>query len=192
MLDFAQIPGYAEAQKREQENRDLAFCDWPVPLCGLSVKQFTYMHLLILGNCENSFVSGRAHDAEDVAFFLWVVSPDYRPNNIKARDNFCRGIAKKVKFLGACAEIEEYLVRAFQDAPGGVVGSSKNYTSFVAPMCDLFSREYGWDDQQVLNKPVARLFQLLRRIELRTNRRAVFFNPSDSVIGNYLRNQSAN
>ena len=55
LLNLAEIPGYAEAQKQEREARDLAFCDWPVPLCGLSVRQFTLTHLLILGNCDNAF-----------------------------------------------------------------------------------------------------------------------------------------
>lgn len=192
MLDLEKIPGYAEARKTEQQNRDLAFCDWPVPLCGLSVNQFTYMHLLILGNCDNRFIADQDPDAEDVAFFLWVVSLDYRPNDTKARDKFCKGIARKVKFVPACREIEAYLKRSFQDAPaGGGQASFKSYTSFVAPVCDFFAREYGWDDQAVLRKPIARIFQLLRRIEMRSNRRAVLFNPSDALIGRYLQTLSA-
>lgn len=192
MLDLAQIPGYAEAQRKEQEERDLAFCDWLVPLCGLEVRQFSLLHLIILGNCDNAFVSNADPKPEDVAFFLWVVSPQYRPNSQGERDAFCKDIGAKVKFVPACAEIAAYLDRAFQDMPAGSSPPGKSYTSFVAPICDLFAREYGWDDQAVIRKPVARLFQLLRRIEKRTNPKAVMFNRSDSAIAQYLRASGSN
>lgn len=192
LLNLSDIPGYAEAQQKEREARDLAFCDWPVPLCGLNVRQFTLTHLLILGNCDNAFVSSRTPEVEDVAFFLWVVSPDYVPNDQTARDRFLNRIASKVKFYAACLEIVGYLNDAFQDAPPTpVTAQSKSYTSFVATYCDLFASEYGWDDALTMRKPIARLFQLYRRIQRRTNPRAILFNRSDSVIGKYLQAQGA-
>lgn len=191
LLNLAEIPGYAEAQKQEREARDLAFCDWPVPLCGLSVRQFTLTHLLILGNCDNAFVSGGVPEAEDVAFFLWVVSPDYVPNDVRIRNRFLKRVARKVKFFAAIAEINDYLKDAFQDSPQGTGVQSKAYTSFAATYCDLFAHEYGWDDALTMRKPIARLFQLYRRIQKRTNPKAVLFNSSDAVIGKYLQAQGA-
>lgn len=191
LLNLAEIPGYAEAQKQEREARDLAFCDWPVPLCGLSVRQFTLTHLLILGNCDNAFVSGGVPEAEDVAFFLWVVSPDYVPNDVRTRNRFLKRVARKVKFFAAIAEINDYLKDAFQDSPQGTGVQSKAYTSFAATYCDLFASEYGWDDSLTMRKPIARLFQLYRRIQKRTNPKAVLFNSSDAVIGKYLQAQGA-
>jgi len=191
LLNLSEIPGYAEALKRERETRDLAFCDWPVPLCGLKVNQFTLMHLLILGNCDNAFVGGRLPKVEDVAFFLWVVSPQYAPNAPKARDRFIKTIRKRVKFFAACAEIGEYMDGAFQDSPhAGNVADAKSYTSFAATYCDLFASEYGWDDALTMRKPMARLFQLYRRIQQRAKPRAVMFNPSDGVLSKYLRQQA--
>jgi hypothetical protein len=186
LLNYAEIPGYAEACKKEQEIRDLAFCEWLVPLCGIQVKQFTYLHLLILANCENAFVEANRPQAEDVAFFLWVVSPDYRPNDTAARDEFIEAIAEKVKFLPACQEIYDYLNNAFQDSPASSGGSAKSYTSFVAPICDLFAHEYGWDDQVTIKKPIARLYQLIRRIQKRNNPQAIMFNRSDAQISKWL------
>lgn len=185
-LETEAIPGYAEASRKEQESRDLAFCEWPVPLCGIEAKQFTLTHLLILGNCENAFVSGRVPEPADVAFFLWVVSTDYVPN-AKERDKFLARICDRVKFVPACGEIMDYLDAAFADAPAGPAEKGKSYTSFAAVHCDLFASEYGWDDQQTMHKPVARLFQLLRRIQKRHNPRAIQFNRSDRVISDYLR-----
>jgi len=191
LLNLAEIPGYAEAQKQEREARDLAFCDWPVPLCGLSVRQFTLTHLLLLGNCDNAFVSGGVPEAEDVAFFLWVVSPDYVPNDVRTRNRFLKRVSRRVKFFAAIAEINDYLKAAFQDSPQGTGVQSKAYTSFAATYCDLFAHEYGWDDALTMRKPIARLFQLYRRIQKRTNPKAVLFNSSDAVIGKYLQAQGA-
>lgn len=187
LSELTEIPGYAEALEKEREFRDLAFCDWQIPLCGLSVNQFSYLHLLILGNCENAFTEGATPMPEDVAFFLWVVSPEYVPNNPAKRDEFIEAIAEKVKFIEGCKAIYEYLDAAFQDAPGGGANvPTKVYTSFVAPICDLFAHEYGWDDQVTMRKPVARLYQLVRRIQRRNNPQAIMFNRSDAVLGKYL------
>jgi hypothetical protein len=188
LLNLAEIPGYAEAQIKEREARDLAFCDWPVPLCGLSVRQFTLTHLLILGNCDNAFVCSRVPEAEDVAFFLWVVSPDYVPDET-ARNSFVEGIASLIKYEAACREIIQYVDNAFQDAPGGSNVQQKSYNSFAAIYCDLFASEYGWDDALTMRKPIARLFQLYRRIQKRNNPKTVLFNPSDRVISRYLMAQ---
>lgn len=191
LINFEEIPGYTEAHRREQQTRDLAFCDWPVPLCGITANQFSLMHLLILGNCDNSFVSGRTPQPEDVALFLWVVSTGYRPNDDRAKDKFIRSIAAKVKFVPACAEIMKFMDEAFQDAPAGSGPASKHYTSFAAIFCDLFAHEYGWDDQQTMRKPVSRLFQLFRRISIRTNPKTILFNPSDRVLSEHLRASAA-
>ena len=182
LLTTEEIPAYEAARKAEQEARDLAFCDWPVPLCGLEVKQFTYLHLLVLGNCGNAFVEGGEPTVEDVAFFLWVVSPEYRPNCEAKRNEFIEAIAERVQFMASCREIYEYLDAAFMDSPGGSGAPGKSYTSFVAPICDIFAHEYGWDDQVTLNKPVARLNQLLRRIRVRRNPKAIQFNRSDRIL----------
>lgn len=192
LTDLAEIPGYAEAQKREQATRDLSFCEWEIPLCGMRVKQFSLLHLLVLGNCDNAFVAGRSPEPEDVALFLWVVSPEYRPNDDRARDRFVRSMAKRVKFIPACAEIMKFLDEAFMDSPGGSGAPTKSYTSFAATFCDVFACEYGWDDQATMSKPVARLFQLLRKIKKRHNPQAIEFNRSDAVLSEYLRKQAAN
>lgn len=192
LLNLAEIPGYADALRKEREARDLAFCDWPVPLCGLSVNQFTLTHLLILGNCDNAFVAGGVPTPEDVAFFLWVVSPEYAPNDARARNRFLKRIAGKVRYVQACQEISEYMESAFQDAPSpNSTPTFKAYTSFAATYCDLFAAEYGWDDSQVMRKPVARLFQLYRRIQRRNEPRCVMFNPSDRVLSQHLQKMGA-
>lgn len=191
-LDLSSIPGYEEAKQREQEARDLAFCDWLVPLCGQQVQQFNLTHLIVLGNCDNAFVSNGSPQPEDVAFFLWAVSPNYRPADNRARDKFVRKISNTVKYVPSCKEIMEYMDTAFLDAPQGTNVAAKSYTSFAATYCDLFADAYGWDDQQTMRKPLARLFQLIRRIQKRNNPKAILFNRSDAVLSKYLLGQASN
>jgi hypothetical protein len=193
LLDLAQIPGYLEARGKEQSNRDIAFLDFPVPLCGLTVRQFALEHLVVLGQCDNAFIIGAPPQPEDVALFLWVVSTGYRPGDDKARNRFVKGIANQVAFAPACRDITEYLDSAFMDSPSGTrEGMQKSYTSFVAPIVDVFAHVYGWDDAAVMRKPIARLFQLVKLISRRADKRTVFFNPrSDPVISKWLAAQAA-
>jgi hypothetical protein len=50
---------------------------------------------------------------------------------------------------------------------------------------DLFGREYGWREADILDAPVKRLFQYLKAIS-RRNGETVLFNPSDKVRGQWM------
>jgi hypothetical protein len=187
LLDPTSIPGYADACAQEQANRDLSFLPWPLPLCGLVVSQFTLRHLILLGECGNAFtVDGKTIEPEDVAGFLWFVSPDYSPGP-KARDRFVKKIRDRVVFLDAVQEINAYLDAALQDAPATSQRGGKVYFSAAASFVDLFAAEYGWSVDVVLNTPIAALFQLLRCIQRRHDPRAIMFNRSDQILSKMLR-----
>ena len=186
-LDTASIPGYSEACAKEQANRDLSFLPWPVPLCGIMARQFTFRHLILLGECGNAFVdSNKQIDPADVAGFLWMVSLEYSPGP-KARDRFVKKIRDKVVFMAAIKEINAYLEAAFQDAPQSTDGSGKIYYAPAAAYVDLFAAEYGWSIDTTLSTPIAALFQLLRCLQRRHNPRVILINRSDALIAEALR-----
>jgi len=180
-----EIPGYTEACEQEQANRDLAFLDFPIPLCGVIVRQFCLKHLVLLGNCGNRFITNEgAPQPEDVAQFLWIVSKDYSLD-AKARHKFVKGLGD-LKYVQSVKDISEYLKSAFQDAPAGGAGG-KQYTADCAWLVEIMAHSYGWDDEATMQKPVARLFQYLRLIQRRNDPKAILFNRSDAVISNHLR-----
>lgn len=189
LFDPNQIPGYAEAREAEQANRDLAFLNFPMPLCGVLVRQFSLKHLIILGNCGNPFVTGGAAPSpEQIAQFLWVVSDEYAPDQKKMK-KFAAGLGS-LKYMQAIKDITGYLEAAFQDAPSSG-GGGKLYTASCAALVETIAHEFGWDDEQIMNKPVARLFQYIRLIRKRHDPKALLFNRSDSVISNHLRGGAA-
>ena len=181
------IPGYAEACRREQDNRNLAATLSTVPLCGLAAAQLTPKHLTLLALCGNSFVQGRVPQPEDVAMFLWFVSPEYCTDRRK-RDKFIeRGVAR-LKYRESVAEISEFLDRTFQDAPA--TGGGEDRPQYIAPvvfLVDVFASQYGWAPETIMETPLAFLFQCLNAIKMRLNPRAIMFNPSDSIKSKHLR-----
>lgn len=187
LFDPHTIPGYTEARDAEQANRDLAFLGMPIPLCGVIVRQFNLNHLILLGNCGNAFIThDKAPQPEDVAQFLWIVSKDYGTDP-KARTKFVKGL-RKLKYLKSVEEIREYLNGAFQDAPqGGSAG--KQYTADCAWIVEIMAHEYGWDDESIMQKPIARLFQYLRLIHKRNDPKALLFNRSEQIVTKHLRMQ---
>ncbi len=185
LFNPAEIPGYADALAKESQLRDLTFLNYPLPLCGVKVRQFTPRHLILLEHCDNAFICGRAPDLEDILVFMWIVSTDYCLDQT-ARDAWLKSWMKNAADLKVVPAIKEYLDAAFYDSPamgGGVHG--KSYTASIAVVVDIIAVEYGWDDESILEKPLARIFQYLRRIERRKNPKAIQFNRSDKAISDW-------
>lgn len=185
--DTPTIPGYAEACRREQENRNLAATLSTLPLCGIPAAQLTPAHLTLLSLCRNAFIEGREPHPEDVAMFLWFVSPEYCTDTRK-RDRFVRRNVGKLPFRKSVAEIDEYLERTFQDSPprsGNDEGPQ--YVAPVVYLVDLFAHQYGWSAQEVMNTPLAFLFQCMNAMKQRLKPGAPLFNPSDALKSKHLR-----
>lgn len=186
-LDFNQIPGYAAAVNSEQVNRDLAFLPECLPICGVPICHITARHFLLLAGCRNRFIAGGQLRAEDVAMFLWFMSPRYSTTPGE-REAFVAEYVRPLDFVAACREIVAYLGRAFQDS-NPADGGGKEFTSPVAGIIDLLAAEYGWDDDAILDKPLARIFQYFRRIQMRKNPEAPMINRSEKYIGEWLAKQ---
>lgn len=190
-IDPGLIPGYAEAVAQEQSNRNLAFLGYPLPLCGMTIRQMTPRHVILLQECGNRFFAGGWPTFEDVGMFLWFLSPHYQPGEEHAKA-FYRNIAKRAREENAMIEeITAYLVKVFQDAPASSGIQGKQYTASAAALVDVLAREYGWSDEEVLDKPLGRLYQYFREIQYRHNPKAPRFNRSDSYISAWLRHRMA-
>lgn len=186
LLDYSEIPGYLEAVEKEQTGRDLAFLPFGVPLCGITVRQLTARHVILLRNCGNAFFCGRDPGPEDVAMFLWFVSEEYCLDR-KKRNEFIAAHLRKLKFAAAVKAIADFIADSFDSAPASAGSSQiKNYTSAVAVLIDVLAREYGWDDEAILEKPIARLHQYIRLILKRNNPGLALGNRSDNFISQWL------
>ena len=188
LINPAEIPGYAEAVEKEQTTRDLAFLATPLPLCGIKVRQFTPRHWIMLLRSGNAFICGGRITANDILMFVWYVSEEYCLD-LEKRDAFLTAFMEKAAETKPVDEINSYLDDAFydMDRSGGELGLKKIYTATIAGIVDVLAREYGWDDEAILEKPMARLFQYLRRIHHRNNPNKMLFNRSEKLISDWTR-----
>jgi len=191
LLHYDEIPGYREAVNREASNRELAFLPFPLPICGIQIRHLNARHHTLLVGCGNRFVVGGLARREDVAMFLWFLSPEYAPGTA-ARDAWLKRALHKLDFNQATDEIREYLEAVLQDWPAsGGGGGGKSYFAPIASLVDLLASQYGWSDEAILEMPLRRVFQYCRAIEARLNPKAVQFNRSDKLVGEWLKRRMA-
>jgi len=183
---FEQIPGYREAVDAEAFQRDLAFAEVPEDVAGVTVGPLNWLRFVRLAVIGSPLVCGGRVTPADMAAALWLLSPGYRADSRWHRWRFLRGIRRR-KFLAVAAALERYMESALADAPGGrsEFTGPRAYSS-VAAQIDLFASEYGWPAAEIMRLPFKQLFQLSRCIEARHGRNT-FFNPSDRVRGEWLR-----
>lgn len=183
------IPGEAEAIERENFVRQAAFLDVPETVCGLPVAPLTLRHLAILDAIGSPFMCGGVPTPADVGAVLWVLSPDYSPRSKwkrSARLRKCRSL----NYGQAVAELDGYFAESFQDAPGGSGVESKSYYAFTVAIIDIIAHEYGWSRTAILDLKLKEAFQYLKAITHRNNPKAIMFNPSDKVRGEWLRKRN--
>jgi len=190
MSHVAQIPGYAEAVEREQSDRDAAFVLDRDQIEGIEVVPMTARHFLILDGCASPFLCGGLPSPADVGVFLWVMSPGFKIGDTAARDPFLATI-RGVAYAQAALSIREFVEDALADAPaaeGG--GHRRQVVSWVAHYVDLLAREYHWSEAEILGLPLKRMFQYVRKIQGRSDDRAIFINRSDELRAAWLREQN--
>ena len=175
-----QIPGLREAIEAEQHIRDTSFLPLPESVCGFDVKPLTLRHVLMLGAVGSPFMRGGHPMPHDIGAFLIVVG------DWKGFKRWCclRKLGR-VAFRDAVESVDSFVKESFQDSPGGSGVEGVSYYSFAASIVDLFGREYGWRETDILDAPVKRLFQYLKAISRRSGE-TVLFNPSDRIRSQWM------
>lgn len=185
---FDKIPGYREAVATERFNRDAAFAELPEAIEGIAVGPLNWLRFVRMVLVESPFVCGGQVTPVAVATALWLLSPEYHPNAPLRRWRFLHKL-RGHSYLKLCDGIESYIRDALADSPGGGESPSPSYYSALASQVDCLAHEYGWTAAEVLRLPFKQLFQLLRCIQARHGH-DLFFNPSDRVRGEWLKQQN--
>lgn len=187
---FDRIPGLRDAVEAERFQRDLAFAEVPEDICGVTVVPLNWLRFIRLAVSGSPFVCGGEVNPHDVAAALWLLSPDYSPTSKWRRWLFMRRV-RRIPYLKLCEGLDNYFQEALADAPGGRSREdSPSYYSAPAAQMDLFCSEYGGITPENFTRiPFKQLWQLLRCIQARHGEK-VFFNPSDRIRGDWLRQQN--
>ena len=85
----------------------------------------------------------------------------------------------------------DFILDTFQDSPGGS-GNALSVPSvhWAIYLIGVLARSYGWSAVDTLAMPVSQALQFLRYIQVTNNPKAVLFNPSDRVRGEWLAKQN--
>ena len=134
-------------------------------ILGVEIQNMTIKHFLILDGIESAFLKNHPIQPEDVGLFLWVLSPKYSTDE-NERKKFFKEIVN-LDFKKTIKEIEEYLIKTFQDADDEE-SDEKGYANFVSYLIDLFAREYHWTISEIMNLPLRVVYQLITAIQERS------------------------
>lgn len=201
-LQVLEVPGLAEARRRETEIRDRAFFPMQITIAGIPVRPFTLNHQIALEHLKNVFVVGGMFErpSERVAHaiqFIGIVSPicDVPPGmffelRCRYRAFVARRFVRRLLSKNAnevCTGIRTYLDEALYDSPGAGEPSESGVhrvpeASFVASLIDdFYAAGYPFSTEDVLNMPMARLWQFWRLAIKRVHEEDTLGNPSDKI-----------
>ncbi len=183
------------AERLEDYWRDFAFLGLTEKLRiagghSIEVRLLTLRMFVELCAIQSPFIIGGKIGPEDVAVLLWRLSPMYDTRSDKrwlwlkfrrrnAQREFMRSI-KRLPFRSSLRACDRYLDRMLIDRPPTTAtkqAQCKPDTGFAANMIHQLASAYGWNDDQILDLPMPRLFQYLRRIQRAINSELSRFNP---------------
>ena len=198
------LPRWAAQRAAEDQRRAEDFLNVTMPLACTRAVKMTGRHFLLLDGIESPFLLvnretgapvSELATADDLLNFLWIVSADNVDGTLGGgwRHYLLRGrvsalAQNPIKFSHALAEVEAYVTRTFADKParGGEPGKPMG-THFLAPLVIGIACETGWTEDEILDKPLARLFQYLRVIDRRERgAKAKDYSQSDVITQNWI------
>jgi hypothetical protein len=195
-ISFNEIPGFRVALKRENDVRDAAFLDLTTDICGIPIRQMTARDLVILDGLDNPLVCGGLPTPEQLKQFLWLLSPGYRDRATIRRWLFNSRV-NALGYLRPYRRCLEYVRDTFQDSPGGSAVQQRQYAGWCAHMVNAIAINYGWSEELIVGTektpgiPLKRLFQYLKCIRRYHDPQCPMHNPSDKLIGQYIRSKNA-
>lgn len=177
---LSKYPGYERAMARASQIEDLLH-DLPLlsaleKIRGISVKQLTPRMCGLLLFVRSPFMyRGLDRRPQDVAQFLWIVSPQYKADQ-KAADRFMRSLplisaTREGKlfpvFNAFCRAIDRYLDRAFIDQPALCAASATVFPvayelAIIHPIATAYNCPPPFD--AIRDTPCALLYQSLKLI----------------------------
>jgi hypothetical protein len=129
---------------------------------------------------HSPFLVGGRVGPEHVAQILWRLSAEYdtRTTNPDARKQYIETIAD-LPFHSSVRAITRFIDRMLTDKPPAPAGpsDSKPDTSFAASIIHALAKTYGWTDDAILDLPMPRIFQYLRKIRRDGDPDIAYFNP---------------
>jgi hypothetical protein len=200
-LNYVDIPGYADALKREDSTRRQAWVNDRDSIAGVPVRPLTWRDVETLTEMKNGFFCPWKFDTDaeyigHCAQLVWWLSECQKPARgdsffskmmINAqRVRLIRHLSQDPKQMST--DVLRILSDTFMDAPKGA-GSQTASSSIAggpAYIADtLAAGGYNLTFKEILDMPLVQLFQTLRLVSRRLYGQSVT-NPSDKLATDYL------
>ena len=199
-LPTVEIPGFADAVRRERTVRESAFSGGNELVAGVEVRPFSLRHLSWLEMARNGFVVPCVFESKDEMLahavqVLYLCRPQFRPptsprlsvwqmtRQSMAGSWFGARLLWRMDGDDVVREVEQWLGDAFMDAPAGSSEGqpAPSYAATQAYILDRFA-EAGlpFTLNEVLDMPMKQLWQHWRLASRRLSDEKLT-NPSDAV-----------
>ncbi len=200
-LGYVEIPGYAEALRREDSLRRKAWTDTHRDICGVKVRQLTFRDVEQLTELRNGFFAPWRFETDQEFLghctqLVWWLSDCKKPTGnetfigraiLAAQiQRLCRHVIQDPKRLAK--EVADMIADTFEDAPksGSNSAGAAPVAGGIAYIADtLAAGGYRFTMQEVLDMPLVQLFQLLRLVRRRLYDEKPT-NTSDKIATDYL------
>ena len=197
---FVEIPGYAEALRRESDARRKAWAQTEDEIAGVTVRKLTYRDLENLAELRNGFFCPWKFETDEeflghCAQLVWWLSDCPKPKRNAGRISniiVAAQVQRLIKHVGQnpkqlAEDVTRYLKESFMDAPKGGSGNAGSaIAGGPAYIADLLAAAgYSMTLDEVLDLPLVRLWQLVRLAQRRLYDEKPT-NESDRIAVEYL------
>lgn len=184
------------ARNKDREERFAAFLPSAFQGRDIPCEPLTAARLILLTQSENRFVNGGEITPEDVAGFLWICSPKFKPCPRSARRHHRKIYRRKPADLLKLAEaIRDYIAETLATAPSSGDDDQEGDADpsiFPAMLVDRLADAYGWSETEILQLPLSRAFQYIEQINSRMSENHVSRGRhADTVKNDFLADANA-
>jgi|GEM_PF-1565342 hypothetical protein len=198
-LEFREIPGFADALRREASVRREAWAHSHTQICGVRVRVLTLRDVVILEELQNGFFCPWRFDSDEeylshCAQLVWWLSDLPKPP-IYSRSIFHPWVAGRQRQLLSylarhpkrlAEETNKFLRDSFMDAPKGSGSQGTAVAAMPAYIADtLAAGGFKISVDEMLDMPIARLWQLVR-LSTRRIYGTPLTNESDKLATDFL------
>ena len=198
---FVEIPGYADALRREDRLRREAWVYDRSEIAGVKVRPLTWRDVEILAEMRNGFFCPWRFDSDaeylgHCAHLVWWLSDCIKPAQGDSRLTGIMVAAQKARLIRhlaktphqLSADILRFIADTYMDAPrGGGHGTGATPVAggpaFIADI--LAAAGYALTFKEILDMPLAQLWQIVRLARRRVYGETLT-NPSDKLATDYL------
>ena len=193
----------SQARQKQFKTRENSLLNLTYDICGFTIRTMTIQDYVLLDRFSSPFLYRIEPDLDDIALFLWVLSPQFSKWLGRKRLAFLQPMAAAIygrkirKAFGenmpftsepAVVAIFEYIDTMFFDSPPTLVNGQDSCLSYLTGwFCDMQS-EFGFTDEKIWSMGLPELFQRSAYVRQRYAPSAPTFNKAtDEVKLNLLR-----